>query len=74
MDPLPDFQQLLQLAQSPAGQQLITMLQRSGGSTLDNAVSKASAGDYAQAKQLLSSLLASPEAKKLLSQLEEQYE
>lgn len=74
MDSIPDFHQLLQLAQSPAGQQLIAMLQQNGGSALSNAVSKASAGDYTQAKQLLSSLLSSAEAQTLLSQLEEQYE
>lgn len=68
----PDMSQLLQLAQSPAGRQLITMLQQSGGSALQNAMAKAAAGDYAQAQKTLSALLATPEAQALLKQLEEE--
>lgn len=65
----PDMAQLLQLAQSPAGQQLIAMLQAQGGSDLQNAIAKASAGDYTQAKKAISALLETEEAKKLLQQL-----
>lgn len=67
-----DMSELLRLAQSPAGQQLIALLQRTGGKELQSAVMKASSGDYEQAKQSLSSLLANPEAQALLKQLEEQ--
>lgn len=66
----PDMSQLLRLAQSQAGQQLLALLQKSGGSTLQEAIAQASAGDYAQAKTTLSSLLSSPEAQALLKQLE----
>lgn len=66
-----DMSELLRLAQSPAGQQLIALLQRSGGNTLQNAVAKASSGDYAQAKQAISSLLENPEVQALLKQLED---
>lgn len=66
-----DMSQLLRLAQSPAGQQLLTLLQKNGGDTLQNAVSQASQGNFTQAKQTLSSLLSNPEAQKLLKQLEE---
>lgn len=71
MQQFPDISEVIRLAQSPAGQQLITLLQQSGGSNLQDAVSKASSGDYAQAKNMLSSLLNSPDAKALLKQLEE---
>lgn len=71
MEQTPNMSELWRIAQSPAGQQLLTLLQRSGGSSLQNAVSKASAGDYAEAKDLLSSLLDSPEAQQLLKQLED---
>lgn len=66
-----DMSEILRLAQSPAGQQLVSLLQRTGGTQLQNAVAMASGGDYEQAKQALSSLLASPEAQALLKQLEE---
>lgn len=68
----PDLSELLRLAQSPAGQQLIALLQQSGGDALQTAVEKASAGDYTQAKKAMSSLLSSPEAQKLLKKLEEE--
>ena len=71
MEQTPDLSQLLRLAQSPAGQQLIALLQQSGGQELRSAVTKASAGDYTQAKQTLSGLLEKPEIKQLLRKMEE---
>lgn len=63
------MQEALRLAQSPAGQQLLALLQQKGGSGLQQAVERAAAGDYTQAKQALSALLNDPEAKKILEQL-----
>lgn len=71
MQHTPDLSQLMKLAQSPAGQKLLAMLQQSGGDALQDAVSKASVGDYGQAKTVLSSLLSAPEAQTLLKQLED---
>lgn len=71
MHSIPDMSYLMKLARSPAGQQLLAMLQRNGGSDLQSAVSQASAGNYDQAKQTLSSLLSTPEAQDLLKKLEE---
>ncbi len=65
----PDLAKLMQLAQSPAGQKLIAMLQQNGGTTLQNAMEKASAGDYEDAKRSISALLNNQEAKALLQQL-----
>ncbi len=73
MQNLPDMSALLRLAQSPAGQQLLTLLQNTGGDTLENAISQAAAGDYREAKSTLSSLLSTPQAKELLKQLEEDH-
>lgn len=67
-----DRDQLLRMAQSSQGQQLLTLLQKKGGAQLQNAISRASGGDYEGAKTILSSLLATPEAKALMKQLEEQ--
>lgn len=71
MQSMPDMTYLLKLARSPAGQQLLSLLQSSGGSELQSAVSQASSGNYDQAKNTLSSLLSTPEAQALLKQLEE---
>ena len=67
-----DSRQLMKLAQSPAGQQLMQALSRSGTADLQKAASLASEGNLDQAKQALSSLLADPNIRSLLAQLEEQ--
>lgn len=64
-----DYSELLRRAQSPAGQKLLSLLQASGGEQLQNAMKKASQGDFSQAKEQLTVLLDNPEAKKLLNEL-----
>lgn len=71
MDQVPDLRQLMKLAQSPAGQQLLRLLKQQDGSTLDAAAKKAASGDYTQALEALSGFLNTPEAKALLAQLED---
>lgn len=63
------FQEAMRLAQSPAGQQLIRLLQQSGGYDVQQAMESAAAGDFSQAKQLLSALIQDPKARELLQQL-----
>lgn len=58
------------LAQTEAGQKLLSLLQAQNAPQLQTAMQQASAGDYDQLKQTLSSLIASPEARALLKQLE----
>lgn len=57
------------LAESPAAQQLLALLQQTDQAALQNVISQASQGDLAQASQSLSKLLTSPEAKDLMKQL-----
>lgn len=63
------IQQAMQIAQTPAGQQLIALLRSTGGSSFNDALSKAAAGDYSQAKDMITAMLQNPEARKLLEQL-----
>lgn len=63
------MQEALRLAQTSAGQELIRALQQSGGDGLQAAVQQAAAGDFSQAKQMISSLMESPDIQKLLEQL-----
>ncbi len=70
MENMPNMSDLMRLAQSPAGQQLLAMLQNSNSGALENAVKQASAGNMTEAKNALSSLLSSPEAQALLQQME----
>jgi hypothetical protein len=64
-------QKAMQFAKSPAGQQLIAMLQQADHSQIQQAMSQASSGDYNNAQKTLSQILSSPEAQKLLKQLGE---
>ena len=59
----------MRLASTPAGQQLIAILQKSGKESINNAVSQAKEGNMEQAKRALAPLLASPEVQKLLKEL-----
>lgn len=68
-DPSMDLTQILRLAKSPAGQQLMNLLQQQSGEELQTALAKASAGDYTQVKQTITEFLSTPEAKALLEQL-----
>lgn len=69
-----DMSQIMKLAQSPAGQQLFALIQKQSRGELKQAMDKANAGDYSGARDALSSLLSSPEAQKLIKQLEAQHE
>lgn len=64
-----DYQELLKLAQSPAGQQFLAALKQKQGQNLNAAMAKAALGDYSQAKQVINDFLTTPEAKALLDQL-----
>ena len=67
----PDMEQLLRLARSPEGQQLMQLLQKKGPQVLSAAAAQAGAGDTAQAGLTLSPLLRDPEVKKILDALGE---
>lgn len=63
------MQEVMRLAQSDTGQQLLALLKRENGAALQQAMEQAAAGDYAQVQKTMSSLLTSPEAQALLRQL-----
>jgi len=69
MQQQPDMQQLLKLAQSDAGKQLMYALRRRGDEA-QKAAALAADGHMEQAKQALSGFLDDPEIQKLLRQLE----
>ena len=67
----PDFAALIKIAQSPAGQKLLSML-RSSGTDLDCIASAAASGNLEEAKKRLGSMLDDQDTRELLSQLEKQ--
>lgn len=71
MQQMPDIAALLKIAQSPAGQKLLTMLQSNNPALLDSITAAASTGNFEEAKQKATALLSSKEAQALLKQLEQ---
>ena len=63
------MQEVLRMAATPAGQQLITRLRQQGGSDFQAAMSSAASGDYTQAKRSVEKLMADPQVQELLKQL-----
>ena len=63
------IQEVLRMAATPAGQQLIALLRTQNSREFQNAMSSAASGDYAQAKKVIESLLSDPKAQQLLEQL-----
>ena len=63
------MEDVMRLAKSPAGQQLMQMLQKGDSAAVEQAISAAKTGNYAQASQSLSAMLSSPEAQKLIKEL-----
>lgn len=63
------IQEAMRMANSPAGKQLIKLLQQSSGADLQKVMAQAAAGDYTGAKQAIETLADSPEVKKHLKQM-----
>ena len=63
------IQQARKLAQNPAAQQLIRLLQTNGGHALQAALEQAAAGDYTNAQTAITSLMQDPQAQALLKKL-----
>lgn len=65
----PSMDDLMQLAASPAGQQLMAMLRQCNPESLQLAMKKAASGDLEGAKAAVSQLMQDPQIKKLLDQM-----
>ena len=61
--------EVMRLAKSPAGKQLIAILQQQNSGQLQQAMTQAKSGDYANASKTVNDMLSSPEAQKLLKEL-----
>lgn len=60
---------VMQLAQSDAGQQLLALLKQQKSDTLKQATDQAAEGNYEELKKTLSAFMASGQAQELLKQL-----
>jgi len=73
MHSLPDMNELMKIAASPAGQKLLALLQNSAVD-MTRLSQDASTGNYAAVKSQLAGILASDDAQHLLKQLENRNE
>ncbi len=64
-----DMQEAMRLAQSPAGKQLLAMLQKSDANHLQQAKKQADAGDYTAAMHTVKQLLNTEQGRELLKKL-----
>ncbi len=64
-----DMQRAMQLAKSPAGQQLLNLLQQGDKNQLNQAKSQANNGDYAAALATVKQMLSTEEGQALLKKL-----
>lgn len=64
-----NMQEIMRIAKSPAGQQLIAMLKEKDPTALQQAAKQASHGNYTQAMDRLKDVLSSPEGQRLLKDL-----
>lgn len=63
------IREAMRMANSPAGQALLQLLQQQNGPGLQSAINSAAAGDYNAARKALNQLLSDPRAKTLLEQM-----
>lgn len=64
-----DMAALLKIAGSPAGQKLLSLVQKNRDERFDEAMEQARGGDYAQAQQMLRQLLSTKEAQELIKEI-----
>ena len=63
------MQEALRLAQTPAGQRLLAVLQQQYGEQLRQVIDQAAAGHYEEVQRKMTDLLYNPEAQSLLNQM-----
>lgn len=63
------MQQAMRMANTPAGKQLMGLLQQADPVAMQQAMQQASAGDFSQVAKTLAPLMASEEVRSLLKQM-----
>lgn len=63
------MEEIMKIAASPAGQQLVHLLQHNGSEDVQQAVKQAASGDFGSAREVISGLLQDPQVRALLEKL-----
>ena len=64
-----DFSELLRVANSPAGKELMALIEKNRDSNFDEAMHQAEMGDFSQARTILNQMLSTKEAQQLVEQI-----
>ena len=67
------MQEALRLANSDAGQRLLALLKQNDDPGIRQAMQQAATGDYTKIKDSLAGLMASPQVRQLLKELEDDH-
>lgn len=63
------YEEMMNIANSPEGQALISLLQNFGGNALPQAMEQAEQGDYTDAKEIISRFLKTAQAQELVEKI-----
>lgn len=64
-----NYEEIINIANSPEGQKLLALLQQYGGDALPQAMQQAEQGDYTDAKEIISRFLTHPETQALVEKI-----
>ena len=64
-----NLSKLMKIANSTAGQELLSLVQNKKDEKFDEAMQKAQSGDFSQAQEIISKILSTPEAEALMKKI-----
>ena len=64
-----NLSELMKIANSTAGQELLSLVQNKKDEKFDEAMQQAQSGDFSQAQEIISKILSTPEAEALMKKI-----
>ena len=64
-----NLSELMKIANSAAGQELLSLVQNKKDEKFDEAMQQAQSGDFSQAQEIISKILSTPEAEALMKKI-----
>ena len=64
-----NLSELMRIANSPAGKELLSLVQKNKDEQFDEAMHQAQSGDFSQAQEIISKILSTPEAEALMKKI-----
>lgn len=64
-----NLSELMKIANSAAGKELLSLVQKNKDAQFDEAMHQAQSGDFSQAQEIISKILSTPEAEALMKKI-----